>query len=318
MDAGRAAGEQLLAQLGGDLDADRPDRAPGRPSTACSRSVTAVGSAIPVSSAIRWICLMFVTGMMPGRIGMSQPSAVDAVDQPEVVVGAEEHLGDRVVRAGRGLRREHPGVGLEVGSPPGACPGTPPRRRRSRRATGPARPARPRGSCPSGCATHGWVGPPGGSPRSASTLRTPAPAYAPITDRNSSREWATQVRWPSGVSEVSCATRSVTRIVPSRVRAAGAVRDRDEGRPELLDLADRPPEHLLGLGRLRREELEREGTVAGRQQLTDRRRTAGARRGETVDHADKATGAWATAAPTDYPPRRVCRCRHPGRDPAAL
>ena len=49
--------------------------AAGSSSTASRRSVTAVGSAIPVSSAIRWICLMLVTGMMPGSTGMSQPSS---------------------------------------------------------------------------------------------------------------------------------------------------------------------------------------------------------------------------------------------------
>ena len=64
---------------------------------------------------------------------------------------------------------------------------------------------------------YGAAGPSDGSPRSASTLRTPAAAYEPITERSVSREWSTQVRCASGVIEVSCAIRSVTRTVRSRV-----------------------------------------------------------------------------------------------------
>ena len=70
---------------------------------------------------------------------------------------------------------------------------------------------------PSGCGTHSPSGAPGGSPRSASTLRTPTSAYEPMTCRSSATVWLTAVRWPTGVSVVSAAIRPVTRTVRSLV-----------------------------------------------------------------------------------------------------
>ena len=45
----------------------------------------------------------------------------------------------------------------------------------------------------------------------------PAPAYCPTTWRSSVRLEPTAVRWPTGVSVVSVAIRSVIRMVRSRV-----------------------------------------------------------------------------------------------------
>ena len=82
------------------------------------------------------------------------------------------------VRAGGLLGGEHLGVVLERQPPPGGPRG----RRRRRREKSPHDCARSRTSStawssPPGCRCHGAPGPPGGSPRSASTLRTPASAY---------------------------------------------------------------------------------------------------------------------------------------------
>jgi hypothetical protein len=55
------------------------------------------------------------------------------------------------------------------------------------------------------------------SPRTASTCRTPAAAYEPITRRSSSRLWLAQVRCAIERSVVCCAIASVARMVRSRV-----------------------------------------------------------------------------------------------------
>src|SRR5215469_7420559 len=65
-------------------------------------------------------------------------------------------------------------------------------------------------SRPSGWATHSSLGAPGGSPRRASTFRTPTPAYEPITWRSSATEWLTAVKEPTGVSVVSSSILPVT------------------------------------------------------------------------------------------------------------
>ena len=57
------------------------------------------------------------------------------------------------------------------------------------------------------------------------------------------------------------------RAVPGR--AARTVGDRDERRPQRLELPDRPPKLLLLGVALRRHELEREGLTAGRDQVPD-------------------------------------------------
>src|ERR1700722_10076732 len=70
---------------------------------------------------------------------------------------------------------------------------------------------------PSGCATQGAFGSPGGSPRSARTLRTPTLANQPMTLRSSATEWLTAVRWATGFSWVCSAIAPATWTVPSRV-----------------------------------------------------------------------------------------------------
>ena len=72
-------------------------------------------------------------------------------------------------------------------------------------------------SRPWACRTQSACGSPGGSPRSASTLRTPAAAKEPMIRRSSATLWSTAVRWASGVSVVSVAMRSVMATVRSRV-----------------------------------------------------------------------------------------------------
>src|SRR5512135_491710 len=104
---------------------------------------------------------------------------------------------------------------------------------------------------PCGCGTHRPPGPPGGSPRNASTLRTPTPAYCSITLRSSARLWPTAVRWPTGVSVVSVAMRSVTRIVRSRVDPpAPYVTDTNVGRSasssRIASQSWRSPSSVLG------------------------------------------------------------------------
>lgn len=69
---------------------------------------------------------------------------------------------------------------------------------------------------PPGCGTQGAFGSPGGSPRSASTSRTPASAYWPMMCLSSSAEWPTAVRCATGRSVVWAAMRLVTSIVRSR------------------------------------------------------------------------------------------------------
>ena len=135
------------------------------------------------------------------------------------------------------------------------------RRRRSPPARSPAGPARRRAPAPRGAGSTPCPGPSGGSPRSARMLRTPAPAYCPTTWRSSATDEPTQVRWPTGVSVVSAAIRSVTRTVRSRVGAARAVGHRDERGGQRLQLADRLPQRPLALVGLGREELEREASA---------------------------------------------------------
>ena len=67
--------------------------------------------------------------------GSSTPTASRPLDEREVVLGAEEQLGDRELRAGVLLGLQHPRVVPRRSRPPGAPRGTPRRRRRSRRAS---------------------------------------------------------------------------------------------------------------------------------------------------------------------------------------
>ena len=119
------------------------------------------------------------------------------------------------------------------------------RRCRSRRARGPARPARSRSPVPRDARTQGCVGPPGMSPRMASTCRMPASAYEPTTRRSWSRVWLAQVRWAIDRSVVCCGDRlgHDDGAVPGG--AARAVGDRDEVRAQGLQLAHGLPQLTL-------------------------------------------------------------------------
>ena len=125
MQAGGAA-QHLLAQLGRDLDAD-------------AAYVGGLGQAIEAA------------GDLVGQVGAGQlghPGDLAQVrdrhdaredrdvtaerphplDQLGVVGGPEEQLGDREVRAGLGLRDQHPRIGVLGGRSAGGPPGTRPRR----------------------------------------------------------------------------------------------------------------------------------------------------------------------------------------------
>ena len=168
--------------------------------------------------AIRRIGARFRIGMIPGRIGMSAPTPRRPLDQAGVVGGPEEHLGDRELRAGVGLGHQHArrrGRGLGAPRWPSGNAATPIRKPRP---GGPARPAPRRRSGRPSVGVHGVPGPSGGSPRSASTLRTPGRGGGRRgSPRAPSRVCPTQVRWPIGSSEVSRAIRPVIATVVSRV-----------------------------------------------------------------------------------------------------
>ena len=107
-------------------------------------------------------------------------------------------------------------------------------------------------------------GPPGGSPRSASTLRTPASAYAPMTCAARRATRPTQVRCATGVSVVSRGD-PLDDAAPCG-RGSSRRRRRSPRRTSARSgssCADRLPEHGLALVGLRREELERERPAAG-------------------------------------------------------
>ena len=191
---------------------------PGRRRPARTAAASAGGNGAPDSCSERSIVrhARSPASRRPGS-GSSQPAARDPVAQAQVVVGVEEHLGDREVGAGPALARRSSRCRSRCRASADACTGTRPRRRRSRRTPGPGGPGPRRRSRPRGWRTHSPVGSPGGSPRTASTLRTPAPASRPITLRSSATEWLTAVRWAIGSSVVSVAIRSVTATVVSRV-----------------------------------------------------------------------------------------------------
>ena len=132
---------------------------PGRRATASSRSTTAAGTGVPDSWAKRSICLMFVTGMIPGRTGIVAAEGATRSTQPEVGGRVEEELGDREVGPGIGLRRPGSGRRARGRGSPGGRRGR--RRRRPRsRSTSRTQPDEVdrRGRGPSGCAVHGCPG----------------------------------------------------------------------------------------------------------------------------------------------------------------
>ena len=84
------------------------------------------------------------------------------------------------------------------------------------------------------------------------------------------RRWPTQVRWGTGWSVAWFLRIRTTRSwVRSRVVAAGAVGDGDEGRVEDLEFADGVVEVLRAVGAAGREELEREWGLVEFQEVED-------------------------------------------------
>jgi hypothetical protein len=79
------------------------------------RSTSQLGTAAPLSSAIRRTCPAFVTGMIPGTTAC-RPERGELVDEAEVVLGLEEELGDREVGV-RQLGRQQPAVRRPIGRP---------------------------------------------------------------------------------------------------------------------------------------------------------------------------------------------------------
>ncbi len=72
------------------------------------------GSGAPLMSAIRLTWLVFVIGMMPGRIGLSTPSADSSSTHPGVLLDLEEELRHREVGDAQ-LVGEVPSIGFAVG-----------------------------------------------------------------------------------------------------------------------------------------------------------------------------------------------------------
>ena len=191
-------------------------------------------------------------------IGTSQPAATDAVAQPQVVVGVEEHLRDRVVRAGADLLDEASRCRRRPEPSAGAGTGTQRRRRRSRRSFAAARRGPTAYARPSGCCTHSAFGSPGGSPRSASTFVTPAAARLPgdgaqlgdrVIDRGQVRDRQQRRVGRDLLGDLDRARAG---------RPAGAVGHGHEGRLQRLEFANRLPQQRVLVRRLRREELEGE------------------------------------------------------------
>ena len=152
------------------------------------------------------------------------------VTQPQIVLGVEEHLGDREVGAGPALADEVGGVGRPCRASAGCLYGNAATPTLKSPDSLTSRTRSSAYSTPSGCRTHSPIGSPGGSPRTASTLRMPAPASRPMTLRSSATEWSTAVRWAIGSSVVSVGDPlgHGDRGVPGG--AAGTIGDRDEAR----------------------------------------------------------------------------------------
>ena len=163
-----------------------------------------------------------------------------------------------------------------------------------------ARPAPRRTPGPRGAAAHSACGSPGGSPRSARTLRTPAAAYWPMMCRSSATEWSTAVKWPTGISVVSVAMPLGHRDGLVAGRAAGAVGHRDEGRLQRLELAQRRARACARPRRSWAGRTRRRTTARRRRAARGSCRTVPARHGpRSVDRPRAAAGA-AVARPTTW------------------
>ena len=135
---------------------------------------------------------------------MSQPRRGHPVDAARSSPRLEEDIWVIAnVRAGLGLAAEHARVVVERRRARGWPSGKAATPTRSRRARGPARPARSAWSRPSGCGSTARPGRPAGRRAAPARCATPAAAYAPMIRRSSARVCPTQVRCAIGVSVVS-------------------------------------------------------------------------------------------------------------------
>ena len=216
--AGCAAVEQGVAELGRDLRCPRPAAPAGSSCSGRIRASTSSGISAPGQldhPAHR--------GEVQDRHDARDDREVDAggagaLDEAEVVGGAQHHLGDGELGAGVVLGLQHlrvlvegRGVAVALGEGGDADgevarrpSGRPPGRRRSRR-----RPA---------VGTHAVPGPPGRvAAQRQHVVHARVAVRAPRTSVISARVWPTQVRCAIGSIEVSCAIRRVIATVRSRV-----------------------------------------------------------------------------------------------------
>ncbi len=209
--------EQVGAELGGQLHpflAHRlgATRARGQPAGAPASSPAPPR---PWRPGGPW-CDSEVTGRIPGSTGVSTPRSRRSATQPLVLGGLEEELRDPEVGQ-RQLGRQEVAVARQCRASADGRPGGPPRRRRSRRWPGPARPAPPRRPARRGRPS----GSSGGSPPRAMRFSTPALRSDTRMSASSRRVWATQMRWAIGLS-----VRRVQHAATRGRTCAGATRPR--------------------------------------------------------------------------------------------
>ena len=276
---------------------------------------------LPFIPAMRRTPARLTTGMTPGSTGLSHPELGQLVDEPQVVVDAEEELGHREV--GR----------LELGGEVAAVA------RPDRESGGGARGGRPRRSeKPAGCArtcstssTACSNSPPGvepsagGSPPRARMLSIPCVGVVveQLGDVGSGVADAGQV----GHGREGLLAVDPRDDVAGALAGApeGAVGDRHERRAQLGQVGDRLLEGALGLVGLGREELERQ-RGPGVEEVGDPghgvdtlERRAGVRpgqprsRGRTPEHGPEPdAGAALDARPTHRAARPARRRREGG------
>ncbi len=263
--------------------------AAGSSRTARMRSARSGGKVALLSCANLSICRTFVTGMISGMIGVSQPAAAHAVPQPQVVLRAEEHLGDRVVGAGPALVHEVPHVGVPVGGP---------RVHLGERGDTDAEVARLLDQFDQLGGVSETLGVPhplphGVARRVAAQRQHVADARVGVLTDDAAQLGARVADGGQvgdgrerglGGDPLGGADRALTR------GAARTVGHRHEGRRVGLDAPQRVPERPLALLRARREELERVRPLAGRHELPDRRRVVGAGGRGSKGHVCRLTG----------------------------
>ncbi len=232
----------------------------------------------------------------PGQDRHGHARGVGPLEQPEVVGLPEEHLGDRELGTGVLLGPQHPDVVVE----PGRLPVTLGERRdaHAERAEGADQSDQLAG-----------VGEPalGRGPRRARTTGRVAAEHQHVADAGrrvgADHRAELLLRVPHAGQVCHRHHRRLTGdplgdldgAVPGR--AAGAVRHRDERRPQRLQLAQRPPQRDRSGLVLGREELEGEGPSAGGDEVDQAARTGACAGGRVVRHAARI----GRAAPPDRP-----------------